>query len=53
MIHNNNKNICCKKYPRKITPCPVDEHAPYNPQEDIPESFMLSLVSKNCLMQKG
>ena len=46
------ENIPHKNNPGEITPGPIDDDTSYDPENDIPESFMFSFVDEYCLVKK-
>lgn len=46
------EDIHSKDYPSEIAACPVDDESPYNPEDNIPESLVFSLVDEYSLMEE-
>lgn len=47
-----NQHIPRKNNPREVAPCPIYDDSSNNPQDDIPESLMFTLVDEDGFMKK-
>ena len=52
MSQKYDENIPHKNNPSEITPRPIDDHTPHNPENNIPESLVFSFMNKYCFMKK-